>query len=54
MVTNLHKTPSIFLKLDIQKAFDILNWSYLLDILQALGFRPSWREWISILIATSS
>jgi hypothetical protein len=31
---------ALFPKLDIHKAFDTINWSYLLEVLQALGFRP--------------
>jgi len=42
------------LKLDIQKAFDTINWSYLLEVLQTLGFGPKWREWISFLFSTAT
>ena len=54
-VRRLHrlKKPALFLKLDIQKAFDTINWSYLLEILQTLGFGPRWREWISFLFSTA-
>jgi hypothetical protein len=48
------KIPALFMKLDIHKAFDTVNWGYLLEILQALGFGPRWREWISILFRTST
>jgi hypothetical protein len=37
------------LKLDIQKAFDTVNWGHLLEVLQGMGFGPRWHEWISIL-----
>jgi len=52
----LHKTmtPALFMKLDIQKAFDDVNWSYLIEVLQAFGFGPPWREWISILFLTAT
>jgi len=55
-VQKLHKqkTPALFMKLDIQKAFDTINWSYLLEVLQALGFGPRWLEWISILFRTAT
>ena len=42
------------MKLDIHKAFDTVNWGYLLDVLQALAFGPRWCEWVSILFRTSS
>jgi len=48
------KLSALFLKLDIHKAFDMVSWSYLLEVLQALGFGARWREWISILFRTTS
>ena len=55
-VRRLHRLnkPGLFLKLDIQKAFDTINWSYLLEVLQTLGFGPKWREWISFLFSTAT
>jgi hypothetical protein len=40
VVKDLHKKKisSIFIKLDISKAFDSMNWPYLLSIMQHLGF----------------
>jgi len=42
MVRKMHKEkmPTLFMKLDIHKAFDTVNWSYLLEVLRALGFGP--------------
>ena len=48
------KTPALFLKLDIQKAFDTINWSYLVEYLQARGFGHRWHEWITILFSMAS
>jgi len=48
------KLPALFMKLDIHKAFDTVSWGYLLEILQALGFGPRWREWVSIVFRTAS
>ena len=48
------KIPALFIKLDIQKAFDTVNWSYMLEVMQALGFGPKWREWIFILFGTAT
>jgi hypothetical protein len=42
----MHKRgqPALFIKLDISKAFDSINWAYLLDVLKALGFSQRWRD----------
>ena len=55
-VRRLHRLnkPGLFLKLDIQKAFDTIDWSYLLEVLQTLGFGPKWREWISFLFSMAT
>jgi hypothetical protein len=40
VIKSLHKkkVPSLFIKLDISKAFDTVNWSYLLHVMEHLGF----------------
>lgn len=48
------KIPSLLLKIDIVKAFDSLCWSFLLEVLQHLGFGRRWRNWISALLSTAS
>jgi hypothetical protein len=42
------------LKLDIEKAFDSMEWGFLLKILELLGFNPTWIQWIRQCITTSS
>jgi exonuclease III len=42
------------LKLDMEKAFDSMEWDFLLKILSLLGFHPTWVHWISQCITTSS
>lgn len=48
------KEPHILLKLDISKAFNLVSWSFLLDMLQHLGFDRNWCNLISLLLSTSS
>uniref|UniRef100_A0A8R7V0H0 Reverse transcriptase domain-containing protein n=1 Tax=Triticum urartu TaxID=4572 RepID=A0A8R7V0H0_TRIUA len=51
-----HKSrkPAVLLKLDLAKAFDLISWAYLLDMLEARGFGQRWREWIAMLLRTSA
>jgi hypothetical protein len=42
------------LKLDMEKAFDSMEWEFLLKILDLLGFHPTWVHWIHQCITTSS
>jgi hypothetical protein len=46
--------PSLFLKLDIVKAFDSVRWEYLISLLQQLGFPSRWRDWIAAILSTST
>ena len=52
----LHKKrrSALFIKLDISKAFDSIGWSFLLEVLQALGFSTKWRDWIAALLGTTT
>lgn len=56
MVKLLHrqKKSSLFIKVDISKAFDSVNWAYLLETLQNFGFGQKWRNWVANLLGTSS
>jgi hypothetical protein len=42
----------MFLKLDMEKAFDRMEWKFLLAILEKLGFSPIWISWIRTCIST--
>jgi hypothetical protein len=56
VVKYLHKkkVSTLFIKLDISKAFDIVNCPYSLNVLTHLCFGQRWRNWISSLWCTSS
>jgi hypothetical protein len=53
---SLHKskTPSALIKVDIAKAFDTVNWTFLLAILKHMGFSRRWLDWISLMLSTTS
>jgi hypothetical protein len=48
------KVPMLPLKRDISKAFDTLSWPFLMEVLQAHGFRETWRGWIESLLSTAT
>ncbi|XP_049388500.1 secreted RxLR effector protein 78-like [Solanum stenotomum] len=42
----------ILCKLDIQKAYDHVNWAFLLNVLRQMGFGSKWLKWIEVCIKT--
>jgi hypothetical protein len=56
VIKALHKKkkPAMLIKLDISKAFDIVNWPYLISIMEHLGFGLKCRNWVFALWCTSS
>nr|GEW78193.1 RNA-directed DNA polymerase, eukaryota [Tanacetum cinerariifolium] len=37
---------AMFFKVDFAKAYDSVRWDYLIDVLEAFGFCPTWCKWI--------
>jgi hypothetical protein len=48
------RIPKLLLKLDIAKAFDTVAWSFLLDVIHAMGFDTCWRRWMDNLFSIAS
>jgi len=48
LVHSVHQSgePRIILKLDYEKAYDRVSWSFLFHMLEARGFDPVWINWI--------
>jgi len=53
-ILHQQKVPSLFLKLDISKAFDSVSWAFLLEVLTHLGFGATWCNLVSNLLTTST
>jgi len=48
------KKASALLKIDISKAFDSIDWRFLLGLLAHMGFSRRWLNWISLLLSSAS
>ena len=48
------KEKGILCKLDVEKAYDKLNWKFLLTVLREMGFGSKWIGWKQWCISTTS
>ncbi len=56
LVHHLHSSNqrAALLKIDFERAFNHVNWTFLQDLLQARGFGERWIGWISSLLASTT
>lgn len=56
LLQHIHKSgqPAIFVKIDFSKAFDSINWQFLMKIMKVRGFPKRWIDWIGSILNTSS
>ena len=47
------KTRAALLKLDFQKAYDMVDWNFLNQVLELMGFGSTWHGWINHCISTA-
>lgn len=48
------KDKCLLFKVDFEKAFDSLNWDFLMDIMSRMGFGDRWCKWIKGCLSSSS
>lgn len=48
------KIPGALLKLDFQKAYDSVRWSFLQSVMSKMGFGRKWIKWIMTCVSTAS
>ena len=45
--------PGVLCKLDLEKAYDHINWGFLLYLLRHYDFNQKWRRWIYMCVSTA-
>jgi hypothetical protein len=48
------KKELLMFKVDFEKAFDSVDWSFLDCVMLKMGFHEKWRRWISECLKTAS
>ena len=46
------KIHDMFVKLDISKSYDKLNWQFIRKMLEAFGFNQNWVNWVMNLVSS--
>jgi hypothetical protein len=45
-----HKKKGVILNIDYEKAYDMVSWQFLEEMLQSRGFSPIWVDWVMSLV----
>lgn len=48
------RCPTMLLKVDLAKAFDMVAWPFLFEVLEHIGFPLRWHDWITTMLSTAS
>ncbi|GJX47850.1 transposon TX1 [Tanacetum coccineum] len=48
------KERGLIFKVNFEKAYDIINWRFLLDIMKRMGFEEKWCKWVDSCLRSSS
>ena len=48
------KKEGVILKLDFTKAYDSVEWEFILEVLEVTGFGEKWRQWVKECISSPS
>ncbi|GMI94762.1 hypothetical protein HRI_003145500 [Hibiscus trionum] len=48
------EVPGIIFKADFRKAYDLVDWGFLMLVLKKLGFGEKWRQWIMYCISSAN
>jgi hypothetical protein len=52
--TRVKKKDGVTLKLDFEKAYDKINWIFLLETLKQRGFCETWCKWIEKVVCSGT